>query len=209
MSSSEQTLDQTEADMVWTDPQTPPKDEATDVIERAGDAAVMLAADRPWSEISLRDISRAAGLSFADLYAKCPGKSALMDKLSRRLDRIALVSADEDDSAEVSDRLFEAVMARLEAMQPDRAALIAIAQAEGGVAIAPRLPRTAKALLEAAGIDTDGPRGAVRIVAMTGVWARVLQVWRDDEGALNRTMAEIDKRLKQMNTRLGRVGAGY
>jgi hypothetical protein len=44
---------------------------------------------------------------------------------------------------------------------------------------------------------------------MTAVWARVLQVWRDDEGALNRTMAEIDARLRQMRERLGRVGAGF
>ena len=39
--------------------------------------------------------------------------------------------------------------------------------------------------------------------------ARIVQVWRDDEGALNRTMAEIDKRLKQMRERLGRIGAGF
>jgi AcrR family transcriptional regulator len=182
---------------------------AADVLDRASEAALTLAADRPWGDISLRDISRAAGLSFAELYAKCPGKSALMDQVSRQLDRTALISADEDDSAEVADRLFEAVMARLETMQPNRTALIAIAQAEGVPAIAPRLPRTARSVLEAAGIDTDGPRGALRIVAMTGGWARVLQVWRDDEGALNRTMAEIDKQLKTMRTRLGRVRSGF
>jgi hypothetical protein len=44
---------------------------------------------------------------------------------------------------------------------------------------------------------------------MAAVWGRVLQVWRDDEGALNRTMAEIDKRLRQMRERLGRIGAGF
>ena len=44
---------------------------------------------------------------------------------------------------------------------------------------------------------------------MAAVWARTAQVWRDDEGALNRTMAEIDKRLKQMRTHLGRLGAGF
>ena len=44
---------------------------------------------------------------------------------------------------------------------------------------------------------------------MTVVWARTLQVWRDDEGALNRTMAEIDKRLRQMRERLRLVGAGF
>ena len=44
---------------------------------------------------------------------------------------------------------------------------------------------------------------------MTAVWTRVLQVWRDDEGALNRTMAEIDRRLKQMRSQLKRIGAGF
>ena len=44
---------------------------------------------------------------------------------------------------------------------------------------------------------------------MTAVWARAVQVWRDDEGALNRTMAELDKRLKQMAEQLQKVGAGF
>jgi hypothetical protein len=120
-----------------------------------------------------------------------------------------LASAEADGSAETMDRLFEAVMARLEAMEPHRAALIAIARSEGMLALAPRLPRTAKALLEAAGIDTGGVRGVLRLAAMTGVWTRVVQVWRDDEGALNRTMAEIDTQLKEINQRLGRLGAGF
>jgi hypothetical protein len=37
----------------------------------------------------------------------------------------------------------------------------------------------------------------------------VVQVWRADEGACNRTMAEIDKLLKQMRTRLALIGAGF
>ena len=100
-------------------------------------------------------------------------------------------------------------MARLEAMAPHRAVMIAIARAEGPAGLAPRLPRTARALLEAAGISTDGAVGVARIAAMTAVWARVLQVWRDDEGALNRTMAEIDRQLRRMRGALKRVGAGF
>ncbi|MEJ0066412.1 MAG: hypothetical protein WDM85_14190 [Caulobacteraceae bacterium] len=75
---------------------------------------------------------------------------------------------------------------------------------EGPISIAPHLPLTARAILEAAGVTATPPR----LLAMTLLWGRVVQVWRDDEGALNRTMAEIDKRLKQMRTRLGRIGAG-
>lgn len=180
-----------------------------DLLDRAAEAALLLAEDRPWSEIALRDIARAASLSFAELYARAPGKAALLDRISRRFDAAALTASETDDAAEVQDRLFETVMARLEAMGERRHALIAIARSEGAMALAPRLPRTAKALLEASGIDTSGGRGALRIAAMTGVWIRILQVWRDDEGALNRTMAEIDKRLRQMRERLARVGAGF
>jgi AcrR family transcriptional regulator len=179
-----------------------------DLIDRASDAALRLAADRPWGEITLRDIAREAGVSFAALYARAPGKAALLDKLSRRLDARALMQAESDDAPDVHDRLFEAVMARLEGMQPHRAAVIAIGRAEGA-RLAPRFPFTARALLEAAGVDTGGVRGKLRIAAMTAVWARVLQVWRDDEGALNRTMAEIDKRLRQMRKRLNQLRAGF
>ena len=60
-------------------------------------------------------------------------------------------------------------------------------------------------LVEAAGVNATAPR----LAAMTLVWGRIVQVWRADEGALNRTMAEIDKRLKQMRSRLARLGAGF
>jgi len=182
---------------------------SNDPLDRAAEAALVLAEDRPWAELTLREIAKAAGLSFAELYARAPGKSALVDRLSRRFDAEALALSEDEDAPDAHDRLFEAVMARLEVMAPHRDALIAIARGEGPAAMAPRLPRTARALLEAAGIDTGGRKGLLRIAAMTAVWARTLQVWRDDEGALNRTMAEIDKRLRQMRGGLNRVRAGY
>lgn len=180
----------------------------TEVIDRAADAALALAADRPWPEITLREVALHAGVPFAELYARFPSKSALLDRLSRRLDLKAL-EVGEGDQGDVHDRLFDVVMARIEAMEPNRSALIAIARAEDPSALALRFPRTARALLEGAGVDTQGWKGAARIAAMTAVWARVLQVWRDDEGALNRTMAEIDRRLRQMQSSLKRVGAGF
>jgi AcrR family transcriptional regulator len=180
-----------------------------DPLDLAADAALRLAGEKPWREITLRDIAAEAGVSFAELYAKAPGKGALLDRLFHRFDGAALAS--DDASTDVLDRLFEATMARLEAMEPHRFALTAIARDEGPFSPrwGPRFATTARALLETAGIDTSGRRGALRIAAMTGTWVRIVQVWRDDEGALNRTMAEIDKRLKLMRSRLGRVGVGF
>ena len=175
-----------------------------EVLERSIEALLKLAAERPWREISLRDIAHEAGLDLSELYAKADGKAALLARLSARFDQATLVTA-ASLSADVHDRLFDAVMARIEAMEPHRAALIAIARDRAGLALASHFPRTARAMLEAAGVEATPPR----LAAMTAVWLRIAQVWRDDEGALNRTMAEIDKRLRQMRKQLARLGAGF
>ena len=175
-----------------------------DVLDAAGEAALALAAERPWREVSLRDVAERAGVALADLYAAAPSKTRLVLRLSRRFDRAALVTA-ANASDDVHDRLFDAAMARIEAMQAQRAALVSMARGEGLAALAAHLPFTARAILEAAGVPATPPR----LAAMTAVWARIVQVWRADEGALNRTMAEIDKRLKQMRARVRRIGVGF
>ena len=174
-----------------------------DMLDRAAAAALALASSRPWREVSLRDIASKAGVPFADLYEHAEGKAKVMAHLSSRFDRAALATANGLD-ADVHDRLFEAVMARIEAMEPHRTALTAIGRADP-LSVARHLPHTARAILEAAGVDATPPR----LAAMTAVWTRVLQVWRDDYGALNRTMAEIDRRLKQRRRQLKRIGAGF
>jgi len=175
-----------------------------DILDAAADAALALAADRPWRLVSLREVAEKAGVPFADLYAKAASKTALVFRLSRRLDRAALATA-ATPSDDLHDRLFDATMARIEAMEAQRAALVSMARDENPAALALHFPFTARAILEAAGVTASAPR----LLAMTAIWARTVQVWRDDEGALNRTMAEIDKRLKQMRERLGRIGAGF
>jgi hypothetical protein len=172
-------------------------DMSDDILDPATDAALVLAAEGPWREVSLRQIAERAGIEFAELYAKAPAKAVLVLRLSQGLDRAALATA-ANVSEDVHDRLFDATMARVEAMEAHREALRSMARGEGPISLGAHLPLTARAILEAAGVSATAPR----LAAMTLVWARVVQVWRDDEGALNRTMAEIDKRLKQMRTRL-------
>ena len=138
-----------------------------------------------------------------ELYAACRGKPALLAYLAERYD-LAALAATQAASEDVHDRLFDATMARVEIMEPDRVALTAMAREMPRLALAPHFPRTARAILEAAGVEATLPRTA----AMAAVWVRVAHVWRDDEGALNRTMAEIDRRLKQMRTRLARIRRG-
>ena len=167
-----------------------------------------LAEGKPWRDISLREIATRAEVPLPELFARAPGKAELLAELSRAFDAAALAVVP-DEGADIHDVLFDVVMARVEAMEPHRAALTAIARDStrgwDGAAFAIHFPRTARALLEGAGIDATPPR----LIAMTAVWARIATVWRDDEGALNRTMAEIDKQLKTLRSRLGRIGSGF
>ena len=45
------------------------------------DALLALAAERPWRQISLRDIAERAGVAFPDLYAAASSKTALVWRL--------------------------------------------------------------------------------------------------------------------------------
>ncbi len=172
-------------------------------------ALLDLAAERPWREISLRNIAVKAGVPLTDLFACATGKPELLAQLSEAFDNAAL-SVEPIPDADAHDALFDAVMARVEAMEPHRAALTAIARDSAGpswdgLVFASHFPRTARAILVGGGLDATPPR----VIAMTAVWARIARVWRDDEGALNRTMAEIDKQLKTMRTRLSRIRSGF
>jgi hypothetical protein len=173
-------------------------------LDPAVQALLGLALERPWREIGLRDIAERAGIDLAELYGSVRGKAAILWRLSDALDLAALRTA-RTPSEDVHDRLFDAAMGRLEAMEGCRGALVAIAGEVPRAQLAAHFPATARAILEAAGVPATPPR----VIGMAILWARIAQVWRDDEGALNRTMAELDKRLRQLRSRLGRLGAGF
>jgi AcrR family transcriptional regulator len=187
----------------------PPRPFGAPLQARLAAAVLAIADEGGWPDATLREVARRAEAPLGEVFAFAPGKSALVDAVSNQLDLAAFL--DEDPEAAPADRLFEAVMARLEAMEPHRTALAALLREEGATSArtAIRLARTARAVLEAAGIGAEGRRGALRLALTSAVLARTFGVWRDDEGALNRTMAELDRRLKQMSRALDRFGAGY
>lgn len=162
-------------------------------------AAMRLAAQRPWAEVTLLDIAEASGLGLADLRRHASSKSEILvafvrttdDEMLRRIPARA-------DGQSVRDTLFEVVMSRLDVMQPYRAALRSIIRSGG---FEPALVRSFVAtqnwMLQAAGINTDGLAGGVRLAGLGSVYAAVLQIWLDDEDpGFARTMAALDRRLR-------------
>jgi AcrR family transcriptional regulator len=173
-----------------------------DLREKIIDALMGLASERSWDTISLSDVAHRASVSLAQFRDAFPSKGAILGAFSRRIDKIVM-DATTDDLAQESDkdRLFDVLMRRFDAMAPYRKALINInAWAMHEPAALPNLNQLAmnslRFMLEAAGLNSEGPLGALKLQGLALSWAGVFHVWlTDDTGDLAPTMAALDKEL--------------
>lgn len=163
-------------------------------------AAMKLAAQRPWKDITLLDIAEAGGVTLADVRAELDDKPAIVRGFVRAVDDALLKQAKRphtDQSAR--DALFEVIMARLDLLQPYKAAVRSILDgAEPDVRLLCGALASQQWMLSAAGIDASGARGAVRTLGLASLYASVLRTWLDDDDpGLARTMAALDRRLRR------------
>src|SRR3546814_1330236 len=132
------------------------------------DATLGLVAERGLRHVSLAEIGAAAGMPLSALYAVFPDKSAIMAAFSARIDTAVLAGeGDELASEGRRDRLFDLLMRRFDALTPHRPAVRALmedARRDPCLVLgsAPRLLRSMRWTLEAAGIGPPGLAGAVR-----------------------------------------------
>lgn len=162
-------------------------------------AAMRLAAQKPWADVTLAEIAEAAGVGLVELKAEVSGKTEIIAAFVGMVDDEMLRRAPRRSVGEAPrDALFEVVMSRFDLLQPYKAAVRSIMH---DAAPDPRLVRAAlssqKWMLAAAGIGTDGVGGAVRLAGLASVYAAVSRTWLDDEDpGLARTMASLDRRLR-------------
>jgi AcrR family transcriptional regulator len=174
------------------------------------DAALRLAAERGWRDLTLAEIAAAAGVSLAQLHAAFPSKPAILARLTDRVDEAVLAGTDASLAAEPKrDRLFDLIMRRFDALAPHKEAVRALLYDArhdplGALAAAPRLLRAMAWMLEAAGISADGLSGLLRVQALTAVYLATLRVWlQDDSPDLSRTMSALDRNLMRAERLLG------
>ena len=172
-----------------------------------------LAAERGWSDLSLAEIAAEADLPLSKVYPLFASKQEILAGFSRRID--VEVLAEDLDAEEMEeparDRLFDVLMRRFDAMAPYKDALAnilydALRRPLDGLAGAPQLARSMRWMLEAAGIGTDGLRGALRVKGLGAIYLATLRVWLRDESADSaRTMATLDGHLRRAEHLLRRV----
>jgi AcrR family transcriptional regulator len=185
---------------------------AASAEDRLVDAALALAAGRPWREISLAEIAAKAGLTLDQAYAACPSRLAILRALQRRIDRTALAEAGGQGEDGQRDRLFDLLMRRFDALQAHRGALRSILRDSLGdpqlLCGAPGLFRSMAWMLEGAGISAAGWRGRLRVHLLAGLYLSVFRIFLDDDSAdLAKTMAALDRRLRRGESWLGMAGA--
>jgi len=167
-------------------------------------AALALAEERGWNAIGLPDIAGRAGLTMAELRKEFSSKTAIIDGFRRDVDYKVLEKTATTTMGEAPrDRLFDVLMTRFELIQPYRPALRRIAEdlrarpGELTALVGPAL-NTQYWLLQAAGIDAEGASGFPRVAALMSIHTQVFLVWlEDDDPAMAKTMAALDRRLRR------------
>ncbi len=177
--------------------------DSTKPRDRIVAAALRLAESRGWRELSLGEIAREAGIPLIELRREFQSKGQILAAFSRAADQAVLEKFPAPGADAPRDRLFDVLLTRFEAMQPYKGAIRRIRGDPGrsfGEALAQLRPalKSQYWMLAAAGIDGEGGRGLLRVQGLLGVYARVFQVWLDDDDpGLARTMAALDRRLRR------------
>jgi AcrR family transcriptional regulator len=172
-------------------------------------AALECAAKKSWADVGLLDIAEAAQLPLGTLRDIAASKSGILALLVRAVDDEVLRRAPRrSEGQEPRDALFDILMTRFDVLGPYKAALKSIrasaAAADAGLTRA--LLASQHWMLQAAGIGTDGPAGALRISGLAMVYASVFRVWLDDDDPGHaRTMAALDRRLRRGERSLGSI----
>lgn len=175
--------------------------------------ALELAEREGWGNVSLPDLAQAAELSLAALFDVIEDKADILALFGRMVDRRVLEAIGETDAGvSPRDALFDLLMERFDILNEYRPGLVSILESfrfdpKQAVIAAPHLCRSMSWMLEAAGIDTGGVSGAVKVAGLTGVYLKTLRVWRDDDSAdMAKVMAALDKDLGRVESFANRLG---
>ncbi len=169
------------------------------------EAAFTHLAEVGWAGWSAKSLAAQAGYELAEVYDAFPVPAALAQRLGERLDKAMLaIPADELDGLSHRERLFELFMRRFDAMAPFKAGLARLSREARGepeflLTSFCTLDRMAGWLIALAELPYSGLQARLARRSLMLAYARLFRVWLDDDTAdLATTMAELDKRLDQL-----------
>ena len=193
-------------------PSAPPPRGSSD-RDKAIDALMALLAEHSFEDIGLAEVAGRAGLKLSQLRAEFGSVLSIYAAHIKDIDRAVLAGGDADMVEEPPrERLFDVLMRRIEALAPYKEAVRSVLRSARrdpplALALNAMAVRSQTWMLEAAGINAAGPRGALRAQGGALLFARVLSIWVDDDDeGLDRTMAALDRGLASAERWDGFVG---
>ena len=178
------------------------------ILELGVRAALELADETPWGDLTLAAIADKAGLELESFHG-IASKETIADAVEGYFDK-AMSEGSFDPDETPRTRLFDVIMLRFEAMEEHREALLSLmkwrqSQPLRLLALVAARQASANWALVCAGLDRS--EGLPKPVKATGIaWAiaQAERAWRKEESSdLTRTMARLDGELRKMEERAG------
>lgn len=164
------------------------------------EAALALAAEHGWVDLDIREIYAKVGIGMPAGTSKTVWP--MVSDILATLDEAVLADVQDRLGGSWRDDMFELLMTRFDLMQGHRDAYsdimpAALARAcHAGPVLTRRLTRAMHDLIDHAGVPVDGLRRHAAVVALSGIYLSLLEVWRQDDSAdMAKTMAAVDHRL--------------
>jgi AcrR family transcriptional regulator len=162
-------------------------------------SAFTLIAESGWSNLSIAEAARRAGLDLADMRRRFPCKLAMLMRFGTMVDTAALTGAITEGP--IRDRIFDIVMRRIDTLQAHRPGVLVLLRdlprdPLTSLALGPASLRSMGWMLEGVGVTAQGLQGQLRTQGMLVLWLATVRAWsKDDSEDLSATMAALDKAL--------------
>jgi len=178
--------------------------------QRLADSALRILAKKPWRELSLAEVARAAKVPLAELPELAAGKPALIGLILRRFgDEVATQYAPDRKTQSAHERLFDVGMAWFDCLARHKPAIrslydglkrdpFTLLDVRGAIVA------SAQWLMTLAQADR-GPALSLRAGAFAAILGRAIPVWLDDDSESSKTMARLDGDLARAESVFGKL----
>lgn len=175
--------------------------------------AIDLAGDLGWEHLRFQDIADEAGISLAEISEHFDDKICILCAYGKYIDRRTLEeTGDLGTDTPARERLFDILMTRFDIINEQREGVLSVLNSfktdpKQALISLPYLGRSMTWMLEAAGLDTSGIKGAIRVVGLKMIYLKALKDWMNDDGDdMPKTMASLDKSLGKAEGLVERFG---
>jgi ubiquinone biosynthesis protein COQ9 len=181
---------------------------------RIRQAAFALAEGKAWHEITMAAIAQQAGFSVSAMMRDFESKAAILRDFSRDIDQAMLLVFEKYPAeGEAHDRLFDVILKRLEIMQPYRSVIGSVMKRPAGdpgeaAVMLQSLAASVGWIATAAKVEEEPAWRSLGRVGLGRAYLKALSAWvADDDPGLSRTMAALDRGLRDWTAFSNRAGA--